>query len=70
MTEDKTRYICEFCSKQYQKKPYYDKHIMKCEIQEIETFNLEGLIEELQDIDPELAESLEIELNNILKTQR
>ena len=45
---------------------FLKKHLEKCEEQEIEIFNYEGLIEEWKDIDPEIAHCFEIEMSALL----
>ena len=66
MSETKL-YICQYCDKMYKRKSYYDRHTEKCQEDESEIFNLEGLIEHWKDIDPEIANCFEVELQKILK---
>ena len=66
MSEAKV-YICQYCSKEYKRKTWYNKHVDKCEEEEAEIFNYEGLIEEWKDIDPEIANCFEVELQKLLK---
>jgi hypothetical protein len=67
MSEAKKLYICQFCDKIYKRKSYYERHSQKCQEDESEIFNLEGLIEEWKDIDPEIANCFEVELQKFLK---
>ena len=50
--KEKQTYICLYCEKIYKNKKCFDKHCEKCEDEEMEIFNYEGLILEWQDIDP------------------
>ena len=64
---EKQTFTCEFCQKVYKRKSYYERHLAKCEETELEEFNLEGLMQEWHDIDPEIANCFENELEKLLK---